>query len=65
MLNALYNRTLITVLADRRRPERAASIILRQADDARQEPKVCRLAAGGKFRLIDIYQGPYRSTLDY
>ena len=31
----------------RRRPERVASIILRQTDDARQEPKVCRLAAGG------------------
>ena len=31
------------------RPERVASIILRQADDARQEPKVCRLAAGGKW----------------
>src|SRR6516162_4530508 len=37
---------------DRRRPERVASIILRQADDARQEPKVCRLAAGGKWIRI-------------
>src|SRR5215471_11810502 len=47
--HALYNEKLITVLADRRRPERVASIILRQADDAGQEPKVCRLTAGGNW----------------